>query len=509
LLAELQAGSGGQPPAEEQGGSETDQLLSGIAAETETEPSPDEAPARAEAETPDEALASALSKPPVPPQPDVQPPVQLFQALTPEERQKLLWVRIVTLNDFFKVLAAFNKADKKTREAIIDIGEAFTTLCESGVVEEPALNQIQEQVTAVEDVLLRIDESIPRDLFRRVLDEKQIPPEQLRRYARLLVSRPLPIGPRADRFDLLATHLLCVRTVSGYYKLLERRPAKAVLRDIVGGLDNRTSSEEREQTLATIRDASEKLPGFTSLEAFFESGFYLDAYGYKLSSRRQLVDPEILYNTVSLNAAVLNRLEELRGTRVAREELAKRLLQLEGEVRAILEPSRVKRDKKTRPRVSKRPSKPADKKKKKSQLSLDALLERYPILARIDPGKLKTVSAIALALVAAVSLYASGAVGGGSAGTYTAMDEAQRRNLSPILLQGWRIEEGSNTRFKGTVRPSTWKKMKVPDRARAAEALAKNLKADEIEDAMVSLFNTEQKAIEIVGGVVVYVDGRL
>jgi len=74
------------------------------------------------------------------PEPTSPTPVPLpVQPRTPEERQKLLRIRIVTVNDSFRVLNAFGETDDKTRGAIIEVGESFTALCESGTIDEAKL----------------------------------------------------------------------------------------------------------------------------------------------------------------------------------------------------------------------------------------------------------------------------------------------------------------------------------------------------------------------------------
>ncbi len=511
LLAAMLSGDPAEPATNRQEAPAADEPLASLfdePAEPRGEP----------AEPRDEQQAAPGTEQPAdsplpPPRPSLEPrpsPTALppLKPLTAEERQKLLWIRIVTVNDFFRVLNVFGKADDETREAVIEIGEAFTAMCEGGVMDEAALGRIQDEVSAVEDTLLRIDESIPRDLFLRAVDEGSIPVEQLRRYARLLASRPIPMGPRMDRFDLLATRLLCVKTVSGFHRLLDRRAAKNVLRDMVGGLDSRVTAEDRQQTLATISEAQEKLPEFTSLQAFFESGYYLDAYGYKLTSRKQLVDPEVLYNTVSLNAAILNHLEELRGTSMGRDEVAQKLLQQEGEVRAILVPA-AKR-KKPKPKASQRP-KPRYGKKKPTLLSWDKLANRYPILDKLDPGQVKMAGAILLVVVAGVSLFVSGALGGsgriGGAGVSN-IERKDLKALSPLLLRGIRIEKEGKATLDAKIKRLKWEKLEAKVRARMAESIAHELARQRLDNAKISLFETGATVILISDGSVVAVQGQ-
>lgn len=417
-------------------------------------------------------------------------------AATPEERQRHLWIRIVTVSDFYRVLGACNATEETIKEAIIDIGESFTTACESGVIDENEQRRLENELSAVEDKLLKLADGIPRVVFRRMVSERQIPAEQLRRYARLLASHPFPIGMRLEHFDYLITRLLCVQTVSGFFQFMDRQTAKAVLRDIVGGLENQTSEEERRQTLQTINDALQKLPEFHTLDEFFDSGYYLDVYGYKLSDRDKLTDPEVLYNTAALNAAIINRLAQLRDPTVSLDALTDRLLKKEEEVRDILEPRTVTRRKSERPQATKAKSGPKEEGEEEKLSLIQAILARYPALSRIDKEMFKQRAAIALVVIAlaTISIVLWQSMGGGKA-TATALNGAKLHRYSNELVQGWIVEKSSKTTLEAAV-SRKWIKKENWERNKIAESILANLKGESIKDALIVIFPTQTKAID-------------
>ena len=296
---------------------------------------------------------------------------------------------------------------------------------------------------------------------------------------------------------------------SGDYRLLDRQAAKAVLRDMVGGLENRIGDEERQQTLNTISDALAKLSGYKSLEAFFESGYYLDVYGYKLSGRNQLVDPEILYNTAALNAAILNRIEELRGPQMGLEELAKLLLQQEQDARAVLEPPAVKADMSERARMSRAAAKAKEKKKTKNRRSLSDIMARVPAIAWLSSDRGKFISVMVLIPIALIGLYLgskSGVVA--SSASATVIADAPLHFISPILLQGWKINEMGATKLKANIMAEKWDPMEMWERNKAAEQIHSKLKAESYDSATIMIFRSQRKAMEIDKTGIVFVEKR-
>jgi hypothetical protein len=58
-----------------------------------------------------------------------------------------------------------------------------------------------------------------------------------------------------------------------------------------------------------LREALAKLETFAEPEGFFESGFFLDVHGYKVSMRDQLLNADFLYLSAAINARLHNLLE--------------------------------------------------------------------------------------------------------------------------------------------------------------------------------------------------------
>ncbi len=456
-----------------------------------------------------------------------------------QARAQSLGVRILATAKALGVLRHLGSDVSKMEEMVSALDQRFADLRQDqggdGNARETALGELEHETKLVEDSLLEFDRRIGRGHFRPGVEQSAIPSAELRLYARVLASRPFRLDGRFDRFEFLATHLLCRPTTGGHYQPLDRTEAKSVLRDMIGGMAPAIGADERRETLKTIEETLQRLAEFGSTDEFLQSGCYLDTYGYKLSVREQLKDPEILYKTVVLNAAIVNRLGDLSAGQMSTDQLREALEQQENEARAILEPAEPAEQltsllpehrvtsKRPKPHLlpehrmtSKRPKphllpehRVTSKRPKPQETSpppsaMGRLLRVFGLEGE-DPRKVK--AAAATVAVAAVLLAAAAWWMGSQSpsANIEALQGDRLQQLSPLLLRGWLMGGSHNRRLKAMVDSHKWDKMSDLDREQAADALSRQLSAQGVAEASVT--GDHGVAIEIKEGTVTSVRG--
>lgn len=357
--------------------------------------------------------------------------------------------------------------------------------------------ELDRAMSELEGALLTLDECLTNEQFRTRFGKQHQPPKMLLRYARFLAARRFGIGYRRDRFEQLAQELLTAKLPSGNLLLMPRKRAAPILVQLVRGLFRpMMSPDAQEQELQYLRDALDRLQSLAGPKQFFDSGFYLDVYGYKISMHDRITSPEFLYLCVAINVEVHNRLQawsQLSGE-AAKAGSSGSLAALHVQLRAQQEAAQAVFADFHRPLAGTAPGKspaPAAKKGKRPG----------PQPTGTASSVLRLAAACAFVVgVAAVNLYVLGFVQFESQPVALAPENLQA--LSPLLING-RLSEGGR-RFQGLISRPNWHKLSPRERQEAAAKLAASLKAQGIDHAEVLAYKS--RAIQVNYGSVVYVD---
>jgi len=279
-----------------------------------------------------------------------------------ELRKRRLVSRLVTCRDSFRVLG-FLDIKESDRSEIARLMMALDPALDpsgktEGVAKEPAavlasaskdqVDRVERLVAPIEDKLLALDDLVTDQALATRVEAGKITAKTLARYGRLLISRRIQAGPRRDRFEWIATALLTRKRGDGLRSLVNAERATRVLELLIGGLPYKAKEQELAEAVDFLTDALERLRSFRDQEEFFESEFFIDVHGYKVTMREQLLSPDFVYLSVAINTGLHNRVEEwiasmervhnssqLTQQGPAREQIAKRLRDEEAAVGRI------------------------------------------------------------------------------------------------------------------------------------------------------------------------------
>jgi hypothetical protein len=359
-------------------------------------------------------------------------------------------------------------------------------------------DELERALAKVEDKLLAIDESVADEAFRMRWNKQRETPKTLLRYARLLACRRFNIGYRRDRFEALAQELLTAKTAAGTLLLMPRAKAAPVLRQLLRGLPRSASTgEERAAASTYLREALDRLQSLSGAKQFFDSGFFLDAHGYKVSMHDHVGNPEFLYLCVALNVEIHNRFlawsrsEQARGSTPPLAALQAQLRAQEQAVQGVFTNFRKPRDQAA---AAGAPSAPVPRKPLKAQATRKSFTST-------GVGLFGFVAVCLFVLVGlGANLFAMGVVSLHEPPVPLAQPELAK--LSPLLVQGKLSAKGA--RFDGLLSRRAWQALAPGERRAAAQLLAKNLEQLGIHHAQVFAYQT--RAIEVEFGGVAYVD---
>jgi hypothetical protein len=361
-------------------------------------------------------------------------------------------------------------------------------------LDDAQVNACDRALGELEAVLLSIDESISNESFRNQFSRQREHPRQLLRYARMLGSRRFGIGYRRDRFEGLAVELLTARLPSGKLALMPRKRAGQVLQQLLRGMYRPpVNPEEQEAALSYLRDALDRLESLAGAKQFFDSGFFLDVYGYKISMHDRITSPEFLYLCVALDVEIHNRLQEWGQD--AKSRASSSLAPLQIQLRAQQEAAQAVFSDFHRPLAGTASSARAAPARKPTKR-----VERKPA-AGADSSRLRLVAAAVFALSAVgANLYITGVVRFDQAPK--ALPAFELRELSRFLLNGRVTSDGK--RFMGLLSRPAWRSLSPRERTDEAVHFAQALKRHGIEHAEVLAYKA--RAIQVEYGTVVYVD---
>ena len=477
--------------------------------------------------TPDPRAADVLAPEPAPaprvlraPRPAPKPVEEAI-----EERRQRLAVRVHTCRDAFRLLGFLGIPDdarSATAQLLIAVEDKLTAGSgakrEDNALKSPErflsdaprekLDQVERVLVAVEDKLLLLDDLVPPTAFRSRIEGRDHSRTVLARYARLLASRHFPAGQRRDRFEWLATRLLTTREADGHLAMLPKDRARVVLQHLIGGMPDRAAPDE--EAIAHLQDAITKLDEIQSAQEFFDSGFYLDNHGYKVSMRDQLLAPDFLYLSVAFGAKVENRLEEwIRGvdghqpgqersaTSNAREGIRRLLEEQEravdeifGAMRGSAQPAEV---------VERKP--PPKKAAPEPETSLaDRIAERIPIRIAMD-RQTAAVGALAVVILGVLAwvLITTRTVDVGQA-TSVPLTTEELQAYSPMLLRGYLVTSGDDRTLQASIRDTAWATLSKEARFGAANSLTRNLRDRGVLNGRITNYGSQTPVIEITRG---------
>lgn len=351
--------------------------------------------------------------------------------------------------------------------------------------------ELERGLTELENVLLSVDESISNDNFKVRFSREHVEARALLRYARFLGSHRFGVGYRRDRFEAIARELLTAQLPSGKLLLMPRKRAGQVLKQLLRGLYRPPiSAEDQSAAIQYLRDALDRLAGITQPKQFFDSGFFLDVYGYKISMHDRITSPEFLYLCVALDVEVHNRLQGW-----STESASASLPALQLQLRAQQESAQAVFNDFHRPLVGSAPAArvvPSKRAKKRAAA--------HPESKHFASLRFAAVAVFLLAVVGA-NLYATGVVE--LKPRPQVMKPLELQELSPLLVDGQLTRDGK--RFTGTLSRPRWQKLSARERTMEAARLAEAFKQRGVDHAEVLAY--KGRAIEIDYGAVVYVDG--
>jgi hypothetical protein len=352
---------------------------------------------------------------------------------------------------------------------------------------------VDRAMSELEGTLLTLDECLPDDQFEARFRKPHVAPKQLLRYARFLAARPFGIGYRRDRFEMLALELLTTKLPSGKLLLMQRKRAAPVLQQLLRGLPRPSATAARNSQISYLREALDRLVSLGVPQRFFDSGYYLDVYGYKLAMYEHVTSPEFLYLCVAIDVEVHNRLQSWSQ---APNQLGadRSLAALQDQLRAQRTAAQGVFPNYQRPLTgvarttrASTPTKPA---------------KRQAVHGSGGSASwLRVGIASALVLLAlGANLFTSGFVRLNP--TPDVLSKDRLHDLSPLLITGRLTEHGKH--FDGLISRPSWVRLAPREREGAADDLARALKLHGVDHADLLAYKT--RVIHIDFGSVVFVD---
>jgi hypothetical protein len=349
--------------------------------------------------------------------------------------------------------------------------------------------ELETALSELEALLLAADASISQEAFKARWNREHTDLRQLLRYARLLACRRFGIGYRRDRFEALALELLTLKLPSGRLQLMQRRRASQVLRQLLRGLYRpATNTDENKQSIQHLRDALDKLDAITDSQQFFDSGLYLDVYGYKISKHDRVLSPEFLYLSVAFEVDIHNLLLSWSQTSASESGKPFSLAPVQLQLRAQKEAAQAVFHDFHKPLAGVAVPPKIDAPEAKPKPAAAGKLARY-------------IAAGAFALAAlGTNLYFNDGLR--VPHLPDMLSQSVLQTMSPLIISGQISPDGK--RLSGSLSRPEWLELTPVERTQAAQQLARELKRRGIEHALLKA--QHGTAIVITKGAVAYVD---
>jgi len=449
-------------------------------------------------------------------------------AETLEGRRSRLTGRFKATVAAYKVLSGLGLEAAASKE-LVELFNAYEGRLRASVPEEQrkleletlhaelplaAVEELERTASRLEERLLAHDDMITELDFRAKVSRAKQPAKVLLRYARLLAAKRFNIGYRRDRFEYLALELLTTTGSDQRAVLAPRDKAASVLTHLLSGLNQTTQPEERAPAIAHLLEALERLDEISSPREFFDSEFFLDLHGYKISMRDQVICPEFLYLSAALYTEIHNRM--LAWSQSGSGSLEALRTQLQSQKAAAEDVFANFR----RPRATPAPSKPSPKpplgrlappaagppregatataaaapaagprtrtrKRRRGRASVAPQSSRKTWLK---------LGAIALVIVGTTlsALHSADVIRLSAPPVVLTGSELHR--LSPILASAT-LHDGGR-RLEALVSRPAWQRLKTPERRDLANALVDKLKAKGIQNANLRVYKSPVMQIE-------------
>ncbi|HET6334285.1 MAG TPA: hypothetical protein VFG30_13775 [Polyangiales bacterium] len=437
---------------------------------------------------------------------------------TLDGRRGRLAVRYKSACTAFKVLSSF-EISSSSRKELVDLFSNYEASLravlpptESGEKRDsdhlhnslpaPGFDEHERSLTKVEDRLLALDDSITEDEFRAKVSKEHHPVKSLLRYARVLAMRRFNIGYRRDRFEFLAFELLTNEGSDGRLQLLARDQAGPVLHHLLAGLAQVAAQEERGPAVDHLREALDRLGEIDGPKSFFDSEFFLDLHGYKISMRDQITCPEFLYLCAAVHVELHNRL--LAWSRSGTPSAASLDAQLQTQQRAAEEVFSSFRRPRSTPAAKSSP-RPAPSKEALPQPAASRRKKRKRAAKSVEKpsvGVWLKLAGLSLVIVLSTTwlLYTTGVFQVGT--PPAALSSPQLLHLSPLLLRA--TLSPRQHQLDGLVSRPAWQRLSKHERRAAAADLAAKLKQKNIPNARIVAYKAPVITIEF--STVVFVD---
>lgn len=206
-----------------------------------------------------------------------------------------------------------------------------------------AVAPLEVGLAKLETKFQAIDALIPMSWFRERFDLTQASSVAVADYAATLGRHAGEDAARLDRIQYLLTRLVS-------FFVTPENDAPGLRRQLLTDALPPTALDARvrETAVAFCRDAALRLRTFATLKELFDSGFFVDVRGYKLSLRQQLLDPDVMTAVIELNEATTATIDRLAtAEKTAGKDLALHLSEVDQRVKAIFARARGDETKRT------------------------------------------------------------------------------------------------------------------------------------------------------------------
>lgn len=326
---------------------------------------------------------------------------------------------------------------------------------------EAEVRRLEAEIPGLERRLEALDARIPMGWFREHFDVKKASSVALADYAALLGRHIKDSSARLDRIQFLLTRLLglFVPPAEATHERL-----RALLAEALPPVQ--VDASLRQAALGFFSGAEQRLGGVERVEHLIDSGFFVDVFGYKLSLREKLLDPDIMASAIELNEAITRCLRRLAMANASSEseldahlgEVAQRVRETFQQLREDERPSQQRFEHWLAQNAAKRSSQAA------------------PLPVPSAPARARKVD-LRVVLAAGVVVLLGVLWLSQPGERLSDLSPGELAALSPVLASGMVAPKERPRSFVGRVDASRWRTLPPDDRRRAAADLARSLAA--------------------------------
>lgn len=343
----------------------------------------------------------------------------------------------------------------------------FELLAAENAAEDPAvLALVEEAVEVAELAVFKLDSTVPMDVFNKRFHDGLLPQSLMAHFARLLATRPLGTHGRRDRFEFLATRLLRRPLGLGAYVLANREEVGPLLGYLIPKDRRLSDAKIREAAVAYFEEVRERIFNIDRVDDIFESGLYLDIFGYKISLSDDILDPDIIYAAAAVNVTLSNRIFELvvkPDSPVTMDEVREKFTTQEIEVRKIYEEAASGSTEHTLYLTR------FNRERKKVRNDKEITLTFQPTLGARSPGRRKIAFIVLWVFIAVGGIY-SYRLNFTTVYPKQEISTQELNQASPIIKHATtHTNDLGEISFLGELQPSVWDPMDQKEREKAIE----------------------------------------